>query len=56
MSGDLTVAAIALVMCAILVTAGIQHRGGFRANARLAAIWVAIIVGVTLLVRWLGGA
>ena len=54
MSGGMAVSIVALVMCAILVAAGIQHRGGFAANGRAAAIWAALIVGLALLLTTLG--
>jgi ABC-type enterochelin transport system permease subunit len=50
----MAVAAVALVMCAILVAAGVQHRGGFVANWRTAAIWVALIAGLAVLLTMMG--
>jgi hypothetical protein len=54
MSNGAALSAVALIMCAILVAAGIQRRGGFRGNARAAAIWAAIIVGLAVLLTALG--
>ncbi len=54
MSGDVALSAVALVMCAILVAAGLQHRGGVVANWRAAAIWLALIVGLAVLLTVLG--
>lgn len=54
MNGSTVVSAIALLMCAILVAAGLQHRGGWRANARSAMIWAAIIIGLAVAITALG--
>ena len=54
MSGDMAVSAVALVMCAILVAAGIGRRRSFAANWRTAAIWAALIGGLAVLLTIMG--
>ena len=54
MSGGAAASVLALVLCAILVAAGIQHRGGFVANWQAAAIWAALLGGLAVLLSMLG--
>ena len=45
---------VALVMCAVLVAAGLQRRGGLKRNATAALVCVVLIVGLAMLLTQLG--
>lgn len=54
MTSNAALSAIALVLCAVLVAAGIRHHGGLSRNLRSAAIWVALIAGLAVLLTMWG--